>query len=306
MRCSSSASGNLLARAARRSPDRVALVAVEDDRPRRQWTYQELLADAELVAKALLARFEPGDHVAVWSANRYEWTLLEWGCALAGIVLVTVNPALRDREVAYVLKQSRARGIVTADAHRDNDMLGAIARVPPGPTRSARRHPPGRMGFVPRRRGRRGAARCRSTQSCPGAVHERHDRVPQGCAVAPHQHRQQRPFPGQPAWRHRGRCDPQLHAAVPHRRLCQWHPDPCGLRRDPGPHVDVHTCRRDPGGRARALHRHRRRDDDVHHDDGRSRLRRPRPVGDARRVDRRLDSPGHAGAADREQLRDRS
>jgi len=83
--------GQLLARAARRSPDRVALVSVEDDRPRREWTYAELLRDAELVARALLAHFEPGDHLAVWSANRFEWTLLEWGCALAGIVLVSVH-----------------------------------------------------------------------------------------------------------------------------------------------------------------------------------------------------------------------
>lgn len=40
--------------------------------------------------------------------NCPEWVLLEFGAALAGLTLVTVNPALRPREVGYVLGQSRA------------------------------------------------------------------------------------------------------------------------------------------------------------------------------------------------------
>jgi fatty-acyl-CoA synthase len=127
--------GQLLLDAAEAHPDRVALVAAADPEAgvlRRQWTYAQLAEDASRVARALLERFAPGDHVAVWSANRYEWTLLEFGIALAGMVLVTVNPALRDREVAYVLAQSQAKGLLTADAFRDNDMLATLERVRPG------------------------------------------------------------------------------------------------------------------------------------------------------------------------------
>lgn len=123
--------GDLLVGAADRHPDKVALVAIDDEGQRRTWTYGELLADARRVAGALLARFEPGDHVAIWSANRYEWVLFEWGAALAGVVLVTVNPALLEREVAYVLRQSRARGVLCADHHRDNDLIGTVERLRP-------------------------------------------------------------------------------------------------------------------------------------------------------------------------------
>jgi fatty-acyl-CoA synthase len=69
--------GGLLRHGAAEVPDRVALVeGVPDPATRRRWTYSELLADAERVARALLGRFEPGERVAVYAANCAEWVLL--------------------------------------------------------------------------------------------------------------------------------------------------------------------------------------------------------------------------------------
>jgi fatty-acyl-CoA synthase len=104
--------GALFTRVVAEVPDRDALVAgVADPAGRRRWTYRELAAEADRAARALLTRFEPGQHVAVWSVNRPEWVVLQLGAALAGLVLVTVNPALRRGELAYVLRQSRAAGV---------------------------------------------------------------------------------------------------------------------------------------------------------------------------------------------------
>jgi fatty-acyl-CoA synthase len=104
--------GALFARVVAEVPDRDALVAgAADPAGRRRWTYRELAAEADRAARALLTRFEPGQHVAVWSVNRPEWVVLQLGAALAGLVLVTVNPALRRGELAYVLRQSRAAGV---------------------------------------------------------------------------------------------------------------------------------------------------------------------------------------------------
>jgi acyl-CoA synthetase (AMP-forming)/AMP-acid ligase II len=44
------------------------------------------------LARALLGRFEPGDRVAVWAPNIPEWEVVEFGAAMAGLILVTVNP----------------------------------------------------------------------------------------------------------------------------------------------------------------------------------------------------------------------
>src|SRR5947209_4744204 len=101
--------GDALRAAAAEAPERVAIVeGAPGPGPRRKLTYAELLAAAEQVASALLVRFRPGEHVAVWSANSLEWMLLEYGAGLAGLVLVTVNPAYEPAELGYVLRQSRS------------------------------------------------------------------------------------------------------------------------------------------------------------------------------------------------------
>ncbi len=124
--------GDVLRAAAEQSPDDPALTAgTVDPAARRRWTYGELLADAEKVARALLARFEPGERVAVWAPNEPEWELLELGAALAGVVLVTVNPALRAQEVAYILGRSRAAGLFFAEEFRGYPMGDVVERIAP-------------------------------------------------------------------------------------------------------------------------------------------------------------------------------
>ena len=90
--------GDLLAWAAETTPDRLALVAgVAEPGARRTWTYAELHAASLRTAHALLRRFEPGERVAVWAPNIPEWLTMEFGAAMAGLVLVTINPGRRGR-----------------------------------------------------------------------------------------------------------------------------------------------------------------------------------------------------------------
>ena len=98
--------GGVLRSAARRAPDRVALIDGD-----RRWTYAELLAEAERAARALLTRFEPGEPVAVWAGNGPDWVVLEFAAGLAGLTLVTVNPAYQAEELAHVLGHSGVRGV---------------------------------------------------------------------------------------------------------------------------------------------------------------------------------------------------
>jgi fatty-acyl-CoA synthase len=77
----------------------------------------------------LLGRFAPGDHVAIWSPNCPEWVLLEFGAALAGITLVTANPAYLAKELVYVLKQSRAHGIFICPEYRGRDFRGVLRQI---------------------------------------------------------------------------------------------------------------------------------------------------------------------------------
>jgi fatty-acyl-CoA synthase len=125
--------GGVLREAAERAAETIALVEGTPDRAsRRRWSYADLLAGAEQVARALLGRFAPGERVAVWAPNSPEWLLMEFGAALAGLTLVTVNPALRAGEVAHVLGQSRAQGVVLAPAYRGADLTQTLAQVRDG------------------------------------------------------------------------------------------------------------------------------------------------------------------------------
>jgi fatty-acyl-CoA synthase len=99
---------------------------------RRRWTFEEMLADAEQVAGALLERFAPGERLAVWAPNTPEWILLELGAGLAGIVLVTVNPTYKPKELEYVLRQSGSSGVFLVPEFRGNPMAAALDEVRAG------------------------------------------------------------------------------------------------------------------------------------------------------------------------------
>ena len=124
--------GDLLRKAAESAPDRLALIAgVPDPKLRRQWTYAQFYREAQRTARALLSRFKPGERIAVWAQNIPEWMMLEFGAGMAGMVLVTVNPAFRAREVEYVLKQSRSAGVFVVNSFRGNPMLETVQEVAP-------------------------------------------------------------------------------------------------------------------------------------------------------------------------------
>jgi len=67
----------------------------------------------------------------VWAPNSPEWIILEFGAALAGVTLVTVNPAYCSQELGYVLGQSRAVGLVLVPEYRGNSLLGFLEAVRP-------------------------------------------------------------------------------------------------------------------------------------------------------------------------------
>lgn len=52
-----------------------------------------------------------GDRAGIWATNCAEWVLLQFGCALAGVVLINVNPAYRSHELSFVLKKSRVKAL---------------------------------------------------------------------------------------------------------------------------------------------------------------------------------------------------
>jgi fatty-acyl-CoA synthase len=119
-----------LGRMAARVPGNEALVDVPSG---RRWSYAELAADVDRLASGLLASgVAPGDRVGIWAPNCPEWVLLQYASATVGAILVTINPAYRTHELAFVLRQAGVRHLVAASAFKTSDYEAMIAEVRPG------------------------------------------------------------------------------------------------------------------------------------------------------------------------------
>ena len=122
--------GGVLRAQAALTPDAQALIEADMGGDlKRRWTYAQLLADSERLARALLSHYRPGERVAVWAPNIPEWVLLEYAAGLAGLTQVTANPAYRPRELQYVLEQSGSVGLFMVGDYRGNPMAQIAAEV---------------------------------------------------------------------------------------------------------------------------------------------------------------------------------
>jgi fatty-acyl-CoA synthase len=114
-------------RTARRFGDREALVDVAAD---RRWTYAELNAEVDGLALALLARgVAKGDRVGIWAPNCAEWVFVQYATAKIGAILVNVNPAYRAHELAFVVRQSGMRLLISATGHKGSDYRAMVEEI---------------------------------------------------------------------------------------------------------------------------------------------------------------------------------
>lgn len=98
---------DVLADAARRSPDEVALVTDAGTQ-----TFAELAARVHAVAAGITALTEPGDRVAILAENRAEYVECYYAVPRAGRLLVPLNQRLHPDEWDGTLRRSGARVLI--------------------------------------------------------------------------------------------------------------------------------------------------------------------------------------------------
>jgi fatty-acyl-CoA synthase len=96
----------------------------------RRWTYRQFDADTDTLARGLLAAgIQARDRVGIWAPNCAEWVLLQFATAKIGAILVNINPAYRSHELAFVLRQSQVKLLVSAESFKTSDYRAMIGEV---------------------------------------------------------------------------------------------------------------------------------------------------------------------------------
>ena len=121
--------GDILDSQTDRFPEREVLVHVSSG---ARYTYRQFQAEVDRVARGLMSLgIEKGQHVGIWATNYSEWLLTQYATAKIGAVLVTVNPAYRTHELAYVLEQAQMNALVIIGRFRTSDYVAMINEVVP-------------------------------------------------------------------------------------------------------------------------------------------------------------------------------
>jgi acyl-CoA synthetase (AMP-forming)/AMP-acid ligase II len=107
-------------------PDHEAVVDTSTD-PAVRLSYQEVLERVDQVAAAVIAAgIEPGDRVAIWAPNCWEWIAALIGLQSAGAVLVPLNTRYKGAEAADILRRSNARLLFTVEGFLGNDYVSML------------------------------------------------------------------------------------------------------------------------------------------------------------------------------------
>jgi acyl-CoA synthetase (AMP-forming)/AMP-acid ligase II len=116
----------LLRDVADRLADHEAIVDLSGDQPVRL-TFAELLRRADEIGAGLVALgVEPGDRVAIWAPNCWEWAVALLGLQSAGAALVPLNTRYKGMEAADILRRSRAKVLFTVEGFLGNDYVSML------------------------------------------------------------------------------------------------------------------------------------------------------------------------------------
>lgn len=115
--------GDILRRAARRFPDRIALTDSA-----RQVTFNELERDANRFANTLVARgLKPGAKISTICNNSVEFVKALFGIHRAGLVWVPINTMLGPDDMSYILDHAEVKfAVIDDNLHAQPDRRAAL------------------------------------------------------------------------------------------------------------------------------------------------------------------------------------
>ena len=90
-------------------------------RPDEVRTYRQLWQNGQRLAQVLIDQgLRPGEHFALLMANHAEFVDAMVAASISGTVFVPIDPRAKGEKLAFMLTNSRCRGVIAADYALDN------------------------------------------------------------------------------------------------------------------------------------------------------------------------------------------
>jgi len=110
-------------------PDNDALIAVWKN---ERYTYEHFYKICKRAAKGLMHMgVKKGDKVGIWATNYTEWVVTQFSTAMIGAVLVTINPALRENELEYILSDSECQTLILMEKFKSSKYIDMFYNIFP-------------------------------------------------------------------------------------------------------------------------------------------------------------------------------
>ena len=111
--------GEIIEFNARKYPDRTAVGYRE-----KTCTWSEFQNRVYKISNALSIIAKPGDRVAIWSQNNYEYTELIYGIPMAGMITTILNYRLNPKEIEWIINNAEATVLIL-----ENQYLEGLSRL---------------------------------------------------------------------------------------------------------------------------------------------------------------------------------
>ncbi|CAJ0582008.1 unnamed protein product, partial [Mesorhabditis spiculigera] len=110
-------------------PDREFVIFKRDN---VRMTYSQLLVEAEKLAAGLVhLGIERGDRVGIWGPNTPEWVVAMFAAAIAGYILVNINPSYQSEELRFAIEKVGIKALIMAPGFKKSNYYQSVKDIIP-------------------------------------------------------------------------------------------------------------------------------------------------------------------------------
>uniref|UniRef100_A0A0M3J809 Medium-chain acyl-CoA ligase ACSF2, mitochondrial n=1 Tax=Anisakis simplex TaxID=6269 RepID=A0A0M3J809_ANISI len=72
-----------------------------------------------------------GDRVGMWGPNTYEWIVCQFATALAGMIMVNINPCYQSEELKFALEKVGIKALIAPPSFKKSNYYASVSDIIP-------------------------------------------------------------------------------------------------------------------------------------------------------------------------------